>query len=191
MRIVVSIRGIAVLCDLHHVESEFSPDVCLGIVGIGGSFPVLLRQLGEFHGHDAIDNRMPAVVRRVVGECAQGKSVFVEVRGLLNHNYDEVSTTHVVHQVAEILVAERIVAHVLNQRSAIGIGMRLPQIFLGSFGEALFQKRLDLILPEEVDDFFVRENRVSKTEMGRRQKQKQQQRGSQWSRCPHLAGELG
>jgi hypothetical protein len=52
-----------------------------------------------------------------------------------------------VHESAEILVAEGVVAHVLNKRTPIGEGVRFFQILGRRVWEALKEQRLNLILP--------------------------------------------
>jgi hypothetical protein len=74
-------------------------------------------------------------------------------------------------EVAEILAAERVVAHVLNQRTAVGEGMRFFQIIRGSAGESLAEQRSDVILPQQIDDLFVRQYRIRAANLGQAEKQ--------------------
>ena len=97
------------------------------------------------------------IVRRVVRQRAKGESVFVQVSGVVDEIDDEVSAAHVMGEIAEVLVAERVVTHVLYQRSAIGKGVRLFQILRGRCRETFLEQRLNVILPKKVDDFFMRE----------------------------------
>src|SRR5205823_14617531 len=64
-------------------------------------------------------------------------------------------------QVTEHLVAERIVAHVLNKTPAIRIGMGLAQLYLRCHGKLLLQQGLDLVSPQQINDLFMRKNGVS------------------------------
>ena len=69
-----------------------------------------------------------------------------------------------------MFTAEGVIAHVLNDASAIGKSVRFPQVFLGRFGKALFQERFDLVFPQQVDDLFVGENGICRTEANHKQK---------------------
>src|SRR5690242_9933633 len=66
------------------------------------------------------------------------------------------------HQVAEILAAERVVAEILDDGASIGVGMRLPDLVFRKSWISLEQEGLDLISPEQVYDFLVRQNGVRK-----------------------------
>jgi hypothetical protein len=57
-------------------------------------------------GGDAV----AVVVGRVVGESAQGKSVFVERCGIADKLLDEITGANVMDEIAEQMAAERIVA---------------------------------------------------------------------------------
>src|SRR5882724_6749074 len=63
-------------------------------------------------------------------------------------------------EVAKEGASVRIVAHVLNDRASIGIGLRTAQIFFGSLWKFLEKQWLDVILPGGIDDGFVRKDRV-------------------------------
>jgi hypothetical protein len=56
-------------------------------------------------------------------ERSQSKCVPVDVVSVLEHGADEISAANVVQQVAEVFVAEWIIAEVLNDASAIRIGV--------------------------------------------------------------------
>jgi hypothetical protein len=51
-------------------------------------------------------------------------------------------------QIAELLTAEWVVAEVLNDGAAVGIGMRLPNLVFRQRRKSLEQQRPDLIFPE-------------------------------------------
>ncbi len=63
-------------------------------------------------------------------------------------------------QIAEEPASERIVAHVLNDRAAIGIGVGLPKFVRRRGRETLQKEWLDAIPPCGVDDRFMRQDRV-------------------------------
>ena len=64
------------------------------------------------------------------------------------------------HQVAEFRAAERIVAEVLDDGAAIGVGMRFFDLVFRQSRISLEQKRADLVGPEQVHDLLVRQNGV-------------------------------
>ena len=66
-------------------------------------------------------------------------------------------------QVAELFVAERIVAHVLQKRAAIGEGVRFPEVILGSGWKAMEKQRNEVIFPDEINDFLMGKNGIGVT----------------------------
>ena len=93
---------------------------------------------------------------------SQRKCVFLRVLALPEHLLDKVAAAHVVHQVAEFLAAERIIAQVLNDRAAIGVGVGFLDLIVREAGKAVLDQRTDVRRPQQVDDFFVGEDRVGK-----------------------------
>jgi hypothetical protein len=76
--------------------------------------------LGYTIGTGDIDRfRMTAGVVGVVGERAEREGELVDVARVAQQRFDEVARADVVHEVAEELVAERVVAQILNHRSAV------------------------------------------------------------------------
>ena len=71
---------------------------------------------------------MAVVVGREVRQRAQRERILVEILRLANHVDDEVAAADVMRQIAVELAAERIVAQVLNDAAAVGVGVRLRQI---------------------------------------------------------------
>jgi hypothetical protein len=65
-----------------------------------------------------------------------------------------------VREVAEIFIAEGVVAHILHERSAIGVGVGFFQFLIGEAGEARFQHGLNAAIPEQIDDLLVGENGI-------------------------------
>ncbi len=70
-------------------------------------------------------------------------------------------------EVAEEGAPKRVVTHVLNHATPVGIGMSLPQLFRGGVGKSFEQERLDVVNPLGVDDRFVSKYRVPKRRKGK------------------------
>ena len=60
--VVKSVRGVAVLCHLHHVETKLSSNMSFVIVGVSDFIPILPLEFGKFNSDHLIDRRMPHVV---------------------------------------------------------------------------------------------------------------------------------
>jgi hypothetical protein len=65
------------------------------------------------------------------------------------------------HQVAELLVTERVITQVLDDGASVGVGMRFFDLIFRETGISLEQQGADLVGPEQVYDFLVGQNRVS------------------------------
>ena len=90
---------------------------------------------------------MAVNVGDIVRERAQRKGIFIGILAFSQQLQDKVPGADVMGQVAEILVAERVVAQILNDRATIGIGMRFVKLVFGKFRKALQQERPDLARP--------------------------------------------
>src|SRR3982074_3368437 len=103
---------------------------------------------------------MTAVIGSIVRERAQSESALVEVGGVLEQRFHKIAAAHVVDEIAKKPVAKGIVAHVLQNTSAVGVGMCFLQVLFRGAREALLQKRLNLVLPLQVDDLLVGQYRI-------------------------------
>ncbi len=157
---MVAIGGVTVFCNLHHVEPEFGANVRFRIVGIGNFTSVLGPELGKFQRHDLVDDGMPHVIGGVMRQRPQREGVLVDVGRFFDQGGNEFSAAHIVQQVAEIFIAAGVVTHVLNQAAAVGIGVRLPKVVCSGLGKPVQEHRLNLVLPRQIHDFFVSEDRV-------------------------------
>src|SRR5579864_8652377 len=101
----------------------------------------------------------------------------------MDHVYDEISAAHIVREVAEILAAEWVVPHVLNQRSSVRKRVCLAQIFIRRTRETLLQERQNPILPAQINDLFVGENRIGGTEWAQKQNNQKQKRSLHEASC--------
>ena len=69
-------------------------------------------------------------------ERADGKGHVVGIFGVTEERADEVAGADVVQQVREDGLAQRVVAEVLNNASAVGVGARLAKLRRGEVGIA-------------------------------------------------------
>lgn len=113
-----------------------------------------------------------------MGEGAESESIFVDVRGVTDHLHHDVTAAYVVHEIANFLVAERIVAHVLNDATAIGVSVGFFELLRSQVGKFLQEKRLDLVFPGHVHDFFMGQDGIR---IGRRTEHDE---GQQNANCP-------
>ena len=86
--------------------------------------------------------------------------------GLTQQREDEVAAANIVGEIAEKVAAMRVVAEILNDGSAISVGVSLFEIFASGSGKALKQHWADAVIPRSVDDGFVSQNRVPVSDLG-------------------------
>ena len=84
------------------------------------------------------------------------------------------------HQVAELMAAERVIAQVLYDRASVGVGVSFFQLIVSDARVAVTEQRHDLVFPEHVHDLFVREHGVG---VGKRHSAKQQQKCGDELKC--------
>ena len=80
---------------------------------------------------------MPVIICRVMCQCPQRESIFIEIRRIPQQRLHEVTSAHVMQQIAEEVAAKRVVAQILNHRPAVGVRVRFLQLFSRGIGEAL------------------------------------------------------
>ena len=123
-----------------------------------------------------IDIGMAVDVGDVVRQRAQSEGVFVEVLRVVKQRLHKGAGANIVRQIAEDLIAERVVADVLNDASAVGVGVGLQQVLRRGIRKAGEQQRLDLLVPQQIDDLFMRQDGIRRTQR-RADQQKDQQTG--------------
>ena len=80
-----------------------------------------LLQLWKHQRHAGVHGfRMARGVVRIMRQCTERERQFVHVARVTNEGLDEVAGPDVVQEVAEELVAERVVAKILDYRAAVG-----------------------------------------------------------------------
>ena len=157
----VGIRGVALLGGLKHVESELCLGVRERIVGIRDPLSEFQFQLRVQHGHRHIHGHaMAVIVTGVMRQRPQRECILVEVLRLSNQVQYEVAAADVMSQIAVKRAAERIISQILNDASAVGIGVRLSQLIRGRGGKSLQEQRLYGTIPSGIDNGFVGENGV-------------------------------
>src|ERR1700681_3887271 len=136
--VVITIRSVAALRHLQNVESKFCLYVRQRVIFIRNRVAELLFQL-RIQDRDRAIRADPVaiVVRGVVSERAERKSIAVKVLGIAQQSQDKISAPHVVCQVAEEKTSVWVIAHVLNNDAPIRIPVRFFEFFSGGAGKAL------------------------------------------------------
>jgi len=91
---------------------------------------------------------------------AQREGIFIGGLAFAQKLNHKVAAAHVVHQVTELFVAERVVAHVLNHRAAICIRVSLPHLVIRQARITGQDHGPQVIVPQQIDDLFMGENRI-------------------------------
>ncbi len=146
------------MCDLHYIESELGADVGGMVVFVGHLGTELRAELREVFSYGDIDGWVSGEVGGVVGECAEGEGEFVDVLCLVEHVADEVSAADVVCEVGEELVAEGVVADVLNETATVSVSVGLDDVVIGRVGVTGDEHGADLFFPKKIDDLFMCED---------------------------------
>ena len=76
---MIAIGSVPVLRDLHHVKSKFGANVGFVVVSVGNFIAKLGSQFGELDCNDPIDDWVAHVVGRVVRQCSERESIFIDV----------------------------------------------------------------------------------------------------------------
>ena len=103
---------------------------------------------------------MAVRISDVMRQRADGECQLVGVLRVAKQRHHKVAAAHVVGQVREKLVARWVVADVLNHASAVCIGTRPVQFLRRQVGIAALEQRHDRVLPGEVDQLLVSQQRI-------------------------------
>src|SRR5690348_8677952 len=126
---MISIRRITLLGNFKYIESEFRLRVRQRILLVKNNVAEFVPQSWIEEGLGAICCQTVAVViGRVVRKGADRKSVFVQILCVPKQGLNEIPTPYIMRQVAEKMASIGIVAHVLDDRAAVGIGLRFAQL---------------------------------------------------------------
>ena len=126
--VVILLWRVTLLGHLRHVEAEFRANVRRLVLRIKNEGAKLGAKLGIGEGDRLVHRGMSGNVRRVVRQRSQSKGVLVRGLAFLHQFEHKVAAAHIVHQVAELLIAEGVVAHVLDHGAAIGISVSLAHL---------------------------------------------------------------
>src|SRR6185369_17810765 len=107
-----------------------------------------------------VDRGMAGDVRGIMRQRAQGEGVLVNILTLAQQFQHEVAAANVMHQIAELYAAEGIVAQVLDDGAAIGVGMRLGDLLFRESGIALQKEGTKGVSPEQVNNLFVSQDGI-------------------------------
>src|SRR5439155_8522304 len=134
------LRCVLPASQLDHVKAEFGLEMSSGIVLISDFVAVFLTELGVNHRYGSIHSqRMAGVVGGVVRQSSQCESVLVHILRFPDHRNHMIAAADVMDQVAKELAVERIIAHVLENRSSVSVSVGFAQLFFRSLRKALEQ----------------------------------------------------
>ena len=146
----VSIRSVAALRRLKHIESKLRLAVREGIVRICDGIAEFRAKLRVEQRHrDVGGHAVAIVVGREVRQRAQRERILVEILRLANQVDDEVAAADVMRQIAIKLAAERIISQVLDDAAAVSVGVRRRQFSAVAAGKRF--RRSGLIALSQVE----------------------------------------
>jgi hypothetical protein len=138
--------------DLVDVEGELGLDVLVFALGVADGLAVFCGELGKLDGDAEVGGFGVADgVADVVGKGADGEGELVGVAGVAEEGDDEVAGANVVGEVREVLVAEGVVADVLDDAAAVGVGAGFFELGGGDGGVAALEQGNDGGGPREVE----------------------------------------
>src|ERR1700730_10000952 len=112
-----------------NIEGKLRSNMAVRTLVVGHTTSELTLELWKFNRGCRIDRLQVADgIAQVVRQSPHRKRVFIDGVGIPKQPCDEVTAAYVMRQIAEKLFAERIVPHILDGTSAIGIRMCLDQL---------------------------------------------------------------
>ena len=154
-------RSHAVMCDLIDIERKLGPHVLVFALSIVHARPVARRELGELDRDGAVGGlRVAERIPDVVRQRAHGEGQFIGVVRVAKQRDHKITRAHVMGQVGEEFVARRVVADVLNHAPAVRVSPRLVQLRRRQVGIAAHEERHDRVLPGEVDQLLMGQERI-------------------------------
>src|SRR5258706_16337559 len=104
---------------------------------------------------------MPRHVGTVMGDRAEGKRIFIQVPRFEEQCRQEIRAANIMEQITEKSAAERIISEILNDASAVCVAVCDSELIRCGTGEALKQDRLDVVVPERIDQRLVCKHRIT------------------------------
>jgi hypothetical protein len=81
-------------------------------------------------------------------QSAKREGVLIGIFALDQQLTNEVSGAYVMHEVAELPAAERVIAEILDDGTTVGVGMRFPDLIGGQCWKPLEQEGLNITCPD-------------------------------------------
>jgi len=152
----------AVMRDLVDVKGEFGPHMLVFAFGVADHRSVFRTQFWEFYRYGAVGGfGVSYRIGNVMRERTDGEGKLVRVARIAKQVEHKVAGANVVGEVRKRLVAERIIADVLNRAASVGIRARTIKISNRQIRIPAHQQRNDRVLPGKVDELLVRQQRIS------------------------------
>ena len=145
---------------LQHIEAELGSQVFAAPFLIGHHGAELLAQFRELDGHGAVDEWVAMNIGNIVRQRSCSECQFIDVGRFEKQILLEFAGAHIMRQVAEQMASEGIVAHILQHRTAVGIGVRLAQFLQSRLRIAAQQQRPNTIVPYQIDQLLMGQNGV-------------------------------
>jgi hypothetical protein len=64
-------------------------------------------------------------ISSIVRQCAQRECVFIQIGGFFDQGDNKIAAADIVREITEEFIAERVVTQILNNCTAVGIGVSL------------------------------------------------------------------
>ena len=124
---------------------------------------VFALELVKLHRYGKVGGqRMPVGVADVMRKSSDGKRKLIGIAGVAEEIHDKIAGAHVMGKVAERHLAKGVVADVLDDAAAVGVGPGFFQLCLGQVRIAAEQQGNDGVVPGEVDQLLVRKQGIGK-----------------------------
>jgi len=98
---------------------------------------------------------MAVIVRCVMCHGADRKSIFIQILRIFEQCFNKIAATKVVGEIAKEFIAVRVVTHILNDGSPVGVSMSLPEIIGRGTGKSMEEERANVRLPSRINNGFV------------------------------------
>ena len=112
--IMVLLRVVAVLCDFQHIKAEFRAQMSFTVVFVRNPGSIFFAEFRIDDRNREIYRLMTVYISGIVAERAKRERKFIASARFANHPRYEIARSYVVDIIGELLIAQRIVTHVLN-----------------------------------------------------------------------------